>query len=98
MWKRIGQAHRGLAAGELEGPASALLRSFSRISQDVEAALGQESSYNQRLAFRAVEDDLDGLLRELTRSSDRYAVRFTPITTQWRDVVAGPCSRANRSG
>src|SRR5262249_3562164 len=35
----IGDKHRNLYAGELEGPASALLRSFSRISADVEAAV-----------------------------------------------------------
>jgi len=84
----ISHAHRELAAGELAGPASALLRSFSRLSQDVEAALHQESAYNQRLALSAIEDRLDGLLRELTRSSERYAVRFRPIATQWRQIVA----------
>jgi hypothetical protein len=85
----IGQSHRGLAAGDLEGPASALLRSFSRISQDVEAALRQESAYNRRLALSGVEDRLDGLLRELTRSGERYAVRFRPIANRWRHIVAG---------
>jgi len=84
----IGQAHRNLAAGELEREASPLLRSFSRISQDVEASLQQGTSYNQRLALRAVEQDLDGLLRELIRGSHPYAARFTPIARQWRDVVA----------
>jgi Novel STAND NTPase 1 len=84
----IGSAARSLAAGELEGPASALLRSFSRISQDVGAALGQESAYNQRLALSAVEDRLDGLSRELTRSSERYAARFGPIAGRWRQIVA----------
>ncbi|MBN1891022.1 MAG: ATP-binding protein [Thermoflexales bacterium] len=84
----ISQVHRALAAGELEGPASALLRSFSRISQDVEAALRQESAYNQRLALSAVEDRLDGLLRELTRSSGRYPARFYPIAAHWRQSVA----------
>jgi hypothetical protein len=84
----IGYAHRGLAVGELEGPASALLRSFSRISQDVDAALRQESDFNRRLALNAVEDRLDGLLRELTRSGDRYAARFRPIANYWRQTVA----------
>jgi len=84
----ISHAHRTLAAGELAGPASALLRSFSRVSQDVDAALRQESSYNQRLALSAVEDRLDGLLRELTRSSERYATRFRPIAAHWRQIVA----------
>jgi len=81
-------AHRTLGAGELSGPASALLRSFSRISQDVAAALKQESAYNQRLALSAVEDRLDGLLRELTRSNEKYAVRFRPIASQWRQIMA----------
>jgi hypothetical protein len=84
----IGRAHHGLAAGELEGPASALLRSFSRVSKDVEAALRQESAYNKRLALSAVEDRLNGLLRELTRSSERYAARFRPIAARWREIIA----------
>ncbi|MEM7033748.1 MAG: AAA family ATPase [Chloroflexota bacterium] len=84
----IAQAHQDLAAGDLAGPASALLRSFSRISQDVAVGLQQESTYNQRLALRAIEDRLDGLLRELTRSSEPYAFRFRPIATHWRQVIA----------
>lgn len=84
----ISQAHRQLAAGGLTGPASALLRSFSRISQDVMAALEQGSTYNQRLALSAVEDRLDGLLRELIRSSERYALRFRPIAARWRQLIA----------
>jgi hypothetical protein len=83
----ISRAYPGLAAGELTGPASALLRSFSRLSRDVESALRQESAYNRRLALSAVEDRLDGLLRELTRSSEPYAERFRPITTRWREIV-----------
>jgi len=84
----IGEVQRTLAAGELSGPASALLRSFSRISRDVDAAQRQESAYNQRLALNAVEDRLDGLLRELTRSNERYADRFRPIAAAWREVIA----------
>ncbi len=84
----IGDVQRTLAAGELSGPASALLRSFSRVSRDVIAAQRQESAYNQRLALNAVEDRLDGLLRELTRSNERYADRFRPIAAAWREVVA----------
>ena len=84
----IGDAGPRLAAGELTGPASALLRSLSRVSQDVAAALCQESAYNRRLALCAIEDRLDALLRELTRSSERYAVRFRPIVHRWHEVVA----------
>jgi len=84
----IGQAHQALGAGALTGPASALLRSFSRISQDTAAALKQESAYNQRLTLSAVEDRLDSLLRELTRSSEPYAARFQPIATRWRQTIS----------
>ncbi|NTU84066.1 MAG: ATP-binding protein, partial [Chloroflexales bacterium] len=84
----IARAHRALAAGELAGPASALLRSFSRISQDVGAAEGQNSVYHQRLALGAVEERLDGLVRELTRSAERYGARFAPIAAAWRQIVA----------
>lgn len=84
----ISQASSHLAAGELEGPASALLRSFSRISQDVKAALQHTNRYHQRLALSITEEQLDGLLRELTRSSEQYGVRFRPIATHWRQIVA----------
>jgi hypothetical protein len=85
--KHIGAVHQRLAASELEGPASALLRSFSRISQDVDAALQQESVYNQRLSLKGVEERLDVLLRELIRSSERYAIRFRPITRRWQQIL-----------
>lgn len=85
---QLGYVYQTLSAGELAGPASALLRSFSRISQDIEAAQQQESAYNQRLALNAVEDRLDSLLRELTRSSEQYALRFYPIAAEWRQKVA----------
>lgn len=83
----IGQIHRDFTVGELPGPADALFRSFNRISEDVAAALNQTSAYNQRLALNAVGDRLDGLLRELTRSSDRYAVRFRPIAQRWSSII-----------
>ncbi|MEM7028128.1 MAG: AAA family ATPase [Chloroflexota bacterium] len=83
----IGNVYFRVAAGELEGPASALLRSFSRISKDVEAASQQVSAYNQRLAFSAIEDRLDQLIRELTRSSETYAIRFRPIAIGWRQII-----------
>ncbi len=86
--KAISLAHHHLAAGELNSSVAALLRSFSRISRDVKAALTQESNYNQRLALDAVEDRLDGLLRELTRSEEPYALRFRPIAATWRQTIA----------
>src|SRR5262249_11089828 len=83
----IRTAGRHIMAGELEAPASAVLRSLRRISQDVDAALHQASTYNQRLALRAAEERLDGLLQELTRSGVWYAVRFSAVVTSWRHIV-----------
>ncbi len=90
---QIGAIHQQISAGELAGPASALLRSFSRISQDVNAALRQESAYNQRLALNAVEDRLDSLIRELTRSAEPYADHFRPIAAVWRQAIAAESHR-----
>jgi AAA+ ATPase superfamily predicted ATPase len=83
----IGHAHHSLVFGELVGPAGTLLRSFSRASQDIEAALNQATAYHQRLALSAVDDRLNSLVRELTVSSELYAMRFYPIATSWRQVV-----------
>jgi len=83
----ISHAHRGLAAGELAGPANSLLRSFSRISQDVEAALNQVTPYHQRLALGSIDDRLNSLVRELTVSSESYAMRFYPIAAHWHHIV-----------
>jgi hypothetical protein len=84
----ISLAHTHLAVGELSSSVAALLRSLSRISRDVKAALSQESMYNQRLALNSVEERLDGLLRELTRSDETYAQRFRPIPAKWRHTIA----------
>lgn len=86
--KSISHAHDELAAGELTGPASSLLRSLRRISQDVAAALEQYSPYHQQSLFKEVEKDLESLLREFTRSSEKYAERFRPIVESWRQLVS----------
>jgi hypothetical protein len=73
---------------ELVGPADALFSSFNRLCEDSEAAMKQASTYNQRLALNLVSERLDALVRELTRSSDKYAVRFRPIAQSWRTIVS----------
>lgn len=83
----IANIHLDMGTGELAGPASTLLRSFSRTSHDVWAALSQESAYNQRLALRAIEDRLDSLLRELNRSNEPYTARFRVIAVGWLQTV-----------
>ncbi|MFB2969718.1 AAA family ATPase [Aerosakkonema sp. BLCC-F183] len=83
----ISNAHDSLKFGELNSPISSLLSSFSYISQDVDAAINQKSAYNQRLVFSAVAEKLNGLIRELTRSSNKYSVRFLSIAIHWYKIV-----------
>ncbi|WP_414755155.1 AAA family ATPase [Anabaena sp. CCY 9910] len=85
--KTIRQFHRSLEIGELQSPVNPILSIFSCISEDVDAALNQNSTYNQRLLLRDVADKLNGHLQEFTRSSDKYTVRFRPIVSSWRDVI-----------
>jgi hypothetical protein len=84
----IGQAHRSFEVGNFKGSTSNLFRTFNRISENVETALNQSSIYNQRLVLNAVADHLDGLLRELTRNHDKYAIRFSLIAQRWSKIIA----------
>lgn len=82
----IREVHLRLATDELEGPASALLRGFSRVSKKVNDALDQNSAFNQRLALNVVADHLDRLSRELT-STDKSSVRLHSIATRWCKII-----------
>ncbi len=86
---RIGNAHHLVAAGELAGAANSLFRSLGYISQEVEAALQQESLYNQKTFLKGAENRLHLLMQELTRSTEskQYVIRFTPIIRNWRQCI-----------
>lgn len=71
-----------------DGQLAPLMRSFRQISQDVDAALNQASAYNQRQALSKAGERLDGLLSELTRSSEPHAVRFRASALRWRQIIA----------
>ncbi|MDJ0676925.1 MAG: hypothetical protein QNJ36_16350 [Calothrix sp. MO_167.B42] len=85
--KDIRHTYQKLTSGEIESPISNLLNIFSRISEDVDAALNQRSNYNQRLAMKAVIDRLNTNLQDLTRSSDKYSKRFYPIAKSWHKII-----------
>jgi hypothetical protein len=79
---------RRLMAGEQPADdATALVRSFVRLSEDVEAALGEGTEYFQRLALRMCEERLDGLVREVARSREADKQRFDPAARRWRQLV-----------
>ncbi|NEU75229.1 ATP-binding protein [Hassallia byssoidea VB512170] len=85
----VRQVHRDLATSELELETlvSSLIRSFNRFSEDVNAALNQATTYNQRLSLKAVADRLDAVSRELTISNDEYAIRLQPISIRWSQII-----------
>jgi hypothetical protein len=83
----IGQIQQILIVSELARPANTMFHSFNRISVDVDAALRQSSAYNRRIAFTAVDDHLNNLIGLLTKSSDKYAVRFRPIAQRWQNII-----------
>jgi hypothetical protein len=83
----IGQSQQILTTSGLLHPADTMFRSFNSVSVDVDVALRQSSVYNQRLALVAVADRLNNLIRELTISSDKYAVRFRPIAQRWQNII-----------
>lgn len=84
----VAAARRRIGAGVLEGTAGAALRVLARASEDVEAALQQSSPYNRRATLRAVEERLEGLLRDLLASRDGPAGRLLPVAGAWMDRVA----------
>jgi len=79
----IGQAHHETAAGDLAGPASALLQNFSQVSRDIEAALNQISVYHTRVHLGLAVERMDRLERELVVSREDYAARFAPVLSGW---------------
>jgi AAA domain len=83
----IRNIHQRLTPWDADGQVSMVLRSLSRASRDVDAALRQGSSYNQRLALSAIAHRLDDLLRELTRGSHHQA-RFQQIVEQWHQKIS----------
>ncbi|MFN6482942.1 AAA family ATPase [Nostoc sp. DedQUE02] len=83
----IRNAHRSLVIDELRSEVTPLLEIFSGISENVDAALNQASTYNQRLLLRDVADKLNLQLQNFARSSDKYTVRFYPIIKSWREIV-----------
>ncbi|OCQ92703.1 hypothetical protein BCD64_08100 [Nostoc sp. MBR 210] len=83
----IRQVYQSLEIGELQSPVNPILSIFKSISEDVDSALNQNTTYNKRLRLERVADKLNGHLQEFTRSSDKYTVRFRPIAASWRDTV-----------
>jgi hypothetical protein len=61
--------------------SNVFVRRFSRLSEDVVAALNQSSDYNKRLLLRNIEEKLDDLLLELNNR------RFQSVAMSWRQAI-----------
>ena len=83
----IRQINRDLATKELELETlvSTIIRRFSGISENVDAALNQVTNYSQRMILNSVGKDLDRFSAELTIRNDEYAIRLqsVPIFRRW---------------
>ncbi|MEM9216779.1 MAG: AAA family ATPase [Cyanobacteria bacterium P01_F01_bin.150] len=84
----IGAIQKAFTLDDSDGPAQLWFRRFTAISRDVDAAIHQASSYNQRSALTKINQTLDILLGDLTRSDNKYAVRFRLISQRWGNIVA----------
>ena len=83
----LSKAHQRLISDILAGPASALVRHFRQISQDIEMALNQTTIYHQRLSLRPICERLNKFAHELAISNEPYAKRFQPIAGHWEQVI-----------
>lgn len=85
----IADAHHDLTTSStLASPTSVILNMFRLISQDIKVALNHTSTFHRRLGLKAVEERLNGFLRDLTRSKDPHAARFYQVATQWRSILS----------
>ncbi|WP_298912124.1 AAA family ATPase [uncultured Nostoc sp.] len=83
----ISQVHRTIEIEKLGNSINSVLRIFTRISQDVNAALEQRSNYNQRIALKYVTEKLNGQLENFNRTNNKYASYFLPFAKRWLDII-----------
>jgi hypothetical protein len=83
----IGNIHKTLATGDLEGPASKLLNTFSSISKKVEFALRYNSALNQLEFLDEPKSDLEQTLRTISVSNEHYTIRFHPVAMKWQTIL-----------
>jgi hypothetical protein len=72
---------------EVENSTNPILSVFLNTSQDVDAALNQKSSFNQRLALKSVAKALNGQLEDFNRSTNKYASSFKPFAQRWLEII-----------
>ncbi|WP_414619228.1 hypothetical protein [Calothrix sp. CCY 0018] len=65
-----------------------ILNIFKCISEDTRAALNQTSNYNQRLVLINICEKLEPQIKGLRCNDNKYAPRFYPIATKWRDIIS----------
>ncbi|MDM8547411.1 AAA family ATPase [Candidatus Venteria ishoeyi] len=85
--RQLSQVHQQLSYTEGIAIEASIIRRFKLISQDVAAALEQNSLYNQRLMLTDIEERLDHLILEISQHPKRVAKPFQIILAQWHDKI-----------
>jgi hypothetical protein len=94
----IAKAHQRFVIGStLENPVNVIFNTFSLISQDAQVALNHTSTFHKRLGLKAIEDRLNGLLRDITRSEDLHVHRFYSVASEWLRVVQESVAELERA-
>lgn len=89
--------HQRLGAMSMQGPGMDALRDFSRLSQDLSAALAQSNPYHHRIALRIVEEHMDRLARDWRLSGELLAVRCLRILYSWRELLVAHQAHCQRT-
>lgn len=84
----LATVHRRLGSNRFDESDSSLVSSFAYLSQDIQVALEQTSTYNQRLALLNVGERLDDLNNALMRSAKPQAARFQLVVHRWQQLIA----------
>ncbi len=92
----LAQIHARLGAMSMFGEGMDTLRTFSRLSQDVSAAMTQSNPYHHRIALRIVEEHMDRLTRDWRLSDEPLATRCLRIVYRWRDLYQAYQSQLQR--
>lgn len=84
----IRKVHQNIETNdELENSTNPILRVFLNTSQNVDAALNQKSSFNQRIALSSIATDLNRQLENFNRSTNKYASSFKPFAQRWLEII-----------
>lgn len=96
--EEIAAVHRRLPAGELAGPASAIIHQFVELSQNVLSALPPASGHYAQTQLGAALKRLKTIQNELIVNGQPEAQRFAPIAGHWQHILDQDLIQMDASG